>query len=305
MIYLIIAIVSMSLIMLALKFFNIKGIYIPQVIMVNYTMALCISLISGHEAITASKIAEVFTNGWWYMALIAGSLYFLSMDLLAISTRRVGVAVTTMSSRTAVVLPIIWAFLFLGENITLWEIVGTLLVLTAFTLIIYRPKEKATTTKKTTRRENIISVLIPIGVFLEIGFIAVCMKTSQHMIKSSGDYATDYPAFEALLFAAALSCAVIYYSIREGAKAFRVNIKSVAGGLCLGTFNYFVTFGLMNGLKFFSSSTFYGVYNISVVLLTTFIGILVFGEKLDRRKSVGMLMAVGAIVVLGFFGQSL
>lgn len=304
MIYLIIAIAAMSLIMLSLKFFNIKGIYIPQVIMVNYAFALCISLIKGHDTITANKIAEVFTNGWWYLALVTGSLYFLSMDLMAISTRRVGVAVTTMASRTSVLLPIIWAFLFLGEKITIWEILGTALVLTAFTLIIYRPREK-TAADNANRKENIISILMPIGVFLEVGFIAVCMKTAQHMIKNSGDYATDYPAFESMLFAAALSCAVIFYGIKEKSKAFRFNLKSGAGGLCLGTFNYFVTFGLMNGLKYFSASTFYGVYNISVVLLTALVGVMIFSEKLDGRKMAGVFFAIGAIIVLGFFGQSL
>ena len=227
-----------------------------------------------------------------------------SMDLMAASTRRVGVSITTMASRTSVILPIVWAALFLGERITGWELLGTALVMLAFVFIIYRPHDKGTDTA-TGRNERLKTVLLPVGVFLSVGFIAVCMKTSQHLIKTEGCYETDYPVFEIMLFSAAFLGAVAYYAAKEGREAFRFRWKSIAGGLCLGTFNYFVTFGLMHGLKYFSSSTFYGIYNISVVLLTTLVGIAAFGEKLDGRKTVGMLFAVASIFVLGFLGGSL
>ena len=302
--YLLLAIAAMSLIMLALKFFNVKKIYIPQAIMTNYAFALIIALFSGGRYLAAADAGGFGGNGWWYLALITGALYFGSMDLMAASTRRVGVSITTMASRTSVILPIVWAALFLGERITGWELLGTALVMLAFVFIIYRPHDKGPDTA-TGRNERLKTVLLPVGVFLSVGFIAVCMKTSQHLIKTEGCYETDYPVFEIMLFSAAFLGAVAYYAAKEGREAFRFRWKSIAGGLCLGTFNYCVTFGLMHGLKYFSSSTFYGIYNISVVLLTTLVGIAAFGEKLDGRKTVGMLFAVASIFVLGFLGGSL
>ena len=59
MLYLLTAIAAMTLIMLTLKFFSVKGIYTPQAIMANYGCALVIALASSHGAIataTASKI---------------------------------------------------------------------------------------------------------------------------------------------------------------------------------------------------------------------------------------------------------
>ena len=302
--YLLLAIAAMSLIMLALKFFNVKKIYIPQAIMTNYAFALIIALFSGGRYLAAADAGGFGGNGWGDLALITGALYFGSMDLMAASTRRVGVSITTMASRTSVILPIVWAALFLGERITGWELLGTALVMLAFVFIIYRPHDKGTDTA-TGRNERLKTVLLPVGVFLSVGFIAVCMKTSQHLIKTEGCYETDYPVFEIMLFSAAFLGAVAYYAAKEGREAFRFRWKSIAGGLCLGTFNYFVTFGLMHGFKYFSSSTFYGIYNISVVLLTTLVGIAAFGEKLDGRKTVGMLFAVASIFVLGFLGGSL
>ena len=52
--YLLLAIAAMSLIMLALKFFNVKKIYIPQAIMTNYAFALIIALFSGGRYLAAA-----------------------------------------------------------------------------------------------------------------------------------------------------------------------------------------------------------------------------------------------------------
>lgn len=303
MIYLIIAIAAMSLIMLTLKFFSVKGVYVPQAIMVNYGIALCIAVFSGSEHLTCESIRSLTDSGWWYLAITAGLLYFGSMDVMAASTRRVGVSITTMASRTAVILPIIWSVLFLEERMMGWEAVGTALVLAAFTLIIYRPEKKGMT--NTGRKERITAALMPVAVFLSVGFIAVCMKSSQHIIKTAGSYDTDYPVFETLLFTAAFLGSTMYYGLTQGCRAFRPRWRSILGGACLGTFNYFVTVGLMHGLKYFSSGTFYGIYNIGVVIIATIAGMLAFGERLDKRKTAGLLLAVAAIFVLGFLGGSL
>lgn len=84
--YLLLAIAAMSLIMLALKFFNVKKIYIPQAIMTNYAFALVIALFSGGRYLAAADAGGFGGNGWWYLALITGALYFGSMDLMAAST---------------------------------------------------------------------------------------------------------------------------------------------------------------------------------------------------------------------------
>ena len=133
--YLLTAIGAMSLIMLTLKFFSAKQIYTPQAIMVNYLFAFVLALVQGHSGLSADRLHALLTTDWWYLALLTGLLYFGSMNVMAVSTRRVGVAVTAMASRTSVVLPIIWAALLLGERITGWEAAGILLVLLAFALI--------------------------------------------------------------------------------------------------------------------------------------------------------------------------
>lgn len=303
--YLLTAIGAMSLIMLTLKFFSARHIYTPQAIMVNYLFAFTLALIKGHEGLTGGHLTSLLATDWWYLALLTGLLYFGSMNVMAISTRRAGVAVTAMASRTSVILPIIWAALLLGERISGWEVLGILLVLTAFVLIIGDTTPSDAPTPATATQRQRVAWWLPAGVFFSVGFIAICMKTGQHLIRNGGSYAEDYPVFETLLFAAAVLGSIGYYALTEGRKAFRPQWRSIVGGLCLGTFNYFVTFGTLHSLKYLSSSEFYGIYNISVVAISTVVGVLAFGERLTLRKVCGLVTALAAIFVLGFVGNSL
>ena len=57
--YLLLAIAAMSLIMLALKFFNVKKIYIPQAIMTNYAFAPSSSPSSPADGISRQRTRAV------------------------------------------------------------------------------------------------------------------------------------------------------------------------------------------------------------------------------------------------------
>lgn len=290
--YLILTILSMSAFMLGLKLLNVKNIPVPQAIMVNYALALAIAVVSGGGSLSAESSGGIFTHSWWYMGVMAGILYFASMDMMAASTRRAGVSVTTIAARCSMILPILWSFAFFGENITGWQWVGIVSVMAAFVLIFYNKREPGA------RKTDMAAILMPLAVFVIMGIIAVNMKSAQHAIRQTGNYTTDYPIFEILIFTSALAGSVIYYAASAGRKAFRFNWKSVLGGLCLGTFNYLITIGIMHGLRFVSTGTFYTLYNICVVVITTLVGVIAFREKLSPAKIAGICLAVGAIAIL-------
>lgn len=300
MIYLIIAILSMSCFMLDLKFLNIKGINIPQAIMTNYALALALAIFPNIGNLSWEGFSGILDNDWWYRGIIAGIFYFISMDLMAASTRLAGVAVTTISARASLVVPIIWAFLLYGESVTAWQWVGIALVIAALVIIFYRKPDKNVPLRNA--KGSLAAVLMPLGVFITLGVISVSMKSSQHVIGETGNYAADYPLFMIILFASALAGAVIYYSVRVGKQAFRFNWKSVAGGLVLGACNHLVTLGIMHGLRTLPTSVFYALYNICVVVIITIVGVIVFREKLGWMKTAGICLAVAAIAILSFMG---
>lgn len=296
MLYLIIAIAAMSGFMLTLKFFAAKGIKSSQAIIVNYVLASAIAIVSSRESIS---LEAIFANDWWYLAVIAGVLLFASMHLMALSTRLTGVAVTTISARAALIIPIIFAALFLHEPVNTWQAVGIALVIVSLIVIFYNKREKSATGSTGT----MAMVLIPLSVFLILGIIPVCMKSAQYIILNTwDDYSAGVSLYQAMTYVTALICAILYYAVTEGREAFRFTWKSLLGGLCLGVFNFLSTFGIMYGLRALSTGVFYAAYNIGVVIVTALCGRAFFNEKLNGQKIAGISLAVVAIAVLMILG---
>ncbi len=281
----------MSAFMLTLKFFAARNIASSQAIIVNYTLAAVIGIISCPEV---ASVGRLFDNEWWYLAAGSGSLLFASMHLMATSTRFSGVAVTTISSRTSLIVPIIFSAVFFGEQITVWQAAGSALVIASFVIIFYNKADNRAAAGSSALK----AVLMPLGVFLTVGIIAVCMKSAQQLISLTGDYSVDYPMYQAMNFATAMICAIVYYAVTEGRKAFAFTWKSILGGLCLGGFNYLTVSSILLSLRDIPTSTFYAAYNIGVVVVTSLAGWLLFSEKLSPRKIAGIVLALAAITVL-------
>ncbi len=291
MLFLVLSIAAMSAFMLTLKFFAAKNINSSQAIIVNYTLAAIVGVLSCEGGISFGRL---FDNEWWYLAITAGALMFASMHLMAVSTRFAGVAVTTISARTSLIVPIIFAAVLFSEPITAWQAVGAGLVIVSFIIIFHNKTGGSPLTKSSALK----AILMPVGVFLTVGIIAVCMKSAQQTISLTGNYDADYPMYQAMNFATAMVCAIVYYAVTEGRKAFAFTWKSILGGICLGTFNYITVASILLSLRTIPTSTFYAAYNTGVVVVTSVTGRLWFGEKLHIRKITGIILALVAIAVL-------
>lgn len=292
--YLFLAILSMCMFMLLLKVFTIKGWNIPQAILINYIIASAIGIASYGGEVSAEAL---FGNRWWYLAVISGALFFFSSDLMAASTRWAGMAVTTIASRTALVVPIIFSVIFLNESIGIWEVAGIVIIIAALFMIFYQKGESGAI-GVLHGKDKIKSILLPALVFASMGIITVCMKSTQHIIREAGNYETDFPLYQAMTFVSAVICGTVYYGFTIGRRAFIPNAKSVIGGVFVGGFNYLVTISILFALNVLSTSVFYASYNISVVLITAVLSVAVFKEKLTPLKIAGLCLSLIAITIL-------
>lgn len=281
--YLIAAILSMTAIMLTLKVFAVKGINSSAAILINYLIAAIVSLA---VAWPQFDVEVILHGGWLTKGIILGLLFFTSMNLYAVSTGRCGVAITTIASRMALIIPILFACWFLGEGVTGIQTIGVALAVIALIVIFYQRSDG--------NRANRNVILLPVAVFLVTGAMNTLTKYSQHTIAHAGEYAL----FECIVFLSALVLAALYYAIRQGRSAFRFDYRSIIGGCCLGGFNFAVTYATLHALRHMNTSTFYPTYYIGVIILTALVGIVLFGEKLSARRIVGMAMAAVAIALL-------
>jgi multidrug transporter EmrE-like cation transporter len=75
----------------------------------------------------------------------------------------------------------------------------------------------------------------------------------------------------------------------------------VIAGLVLGVPNYFSIYFIIKALKNgMESSVVYPINHVGTVLFTSFLGVLIFKEKLIPKNYIGIVVAIVAIVMIAF-----
>ena len=105
-IYLIIATICAAMFSVMFKIFHIKGVDSGQAIFFNYLTAFILGILF---SLHGELVVNPFKAHWLVPVLILGLIFMAGMILLSDSTRRVGVAISTVCSRASMVIPIILA----------------------------------------------------------------------------------------------------------------------------------------------------------------------------------------------------
>lgn len=281
--FLLLAVCALVGLMMTLKLLAVKGISASKAIIINYLIATTIGWL--RVVGTSTPIASL-TPDLLLLAIAIGFIFYISLLLDARSSARAGLALTTIATRAAMVIPIALSALLLGEPMSAKSGALVVIVVAAMVMIFYDPKSAGSGGGG--------SLLLPLMVFMMAGIATFSLKLSQH------HYGTTeaYPFVEPLLFGAALLFATGDSLRREGRKALHLDRRTVLAGVALGTFNFLTTFFTLQGLRFMSTTTFYPIYYGTAVVVTTILGAALFGEKLSPRKLIGVGIALGAIVII-------
>jgi len=284
MIYLLLSILSSSVIFITFKVTERFKTNLIKLITVNYLVAAILGFSFNRHPIS---ILNVLTSNWLPFALLIGFSFILMFFLIGYSTRLSGVAVTTIAGKLSMVIPILFSILYFSEKTTVLKISGLVLATIAVLLTSYRPIEKA---------KNIKLIVIPVAIFVGSGITDSIVKYAQtyHVPNSLS------LLFPAVVFLAALILGLIFILIKPKSLSKNISIAELVGGTILGIANfgslYFFILALNNSKL--DSSVVFGLNNICIVLFSILIGLTFFKEKFSRVNFAGVLMAVIAILIL-------
>ncbi|WP_405251848.1 EamA family transporter [Dokdonia sp. Asnod3-C12] len=285
MIYLLLSIAASSLIFVVFKLFAKFNVNTLHAIIVNYVIACSCGLLLYDGPTTIAVIPE---QPWFYASAGLGVLFILVFNLMAATTQRSGLSVVSVATKMSVVIPILFGVLYYRESLGILKIIGILTALVAVYLASIKAKDGIAI-----KKENLI---FPILVFLGSGAI----DTSIKFIEGAYVNESDVPIFGATIFGAAacIGFLVIMYQVIKG--TFKFEFKNVIAGICLGIPNYFSIVMLVMALRdsAFESSTLFTVNNVAIVMVSTFIGILLFKEKLLPKNWIGIGLAVISILLV-------
>jgi len=272
-----------SCIFFTFKYFNKFGICILPAITVNYLMASAFGYFSSAETTTVHDIVD---QPWFIMSVITGAAFILTFLAFAVSTQKVGVAMTVVSSKMSIVLSVGVGVLLLSEPMNLIQILGILAALVAFYLTNIG-LSKGHIDKK--------YLYLPALIFFGTG-------ANDSLMKLSGVYfeGRDEIQFLTITFFTAFVIGFVLLMYQVIRKTIIITWKDILAGVLLSVFNWYSTYFFIKGLYILPISLFVPVFNAALVFIAAVTGYFFFGEKLSVVNRIGIVLAVLAIAAIAF-----
>lgn len=285
MIWLLLSIITNTVLTLILKSFPKFGIITLQGIVVNYFVAGSIGLLLSGSPLS---IAEIPHQAWSFVPLVMGFLFISIFLLLAKTAQTIGISVATVANKMSLAIPVILAILLYGESVTFWKIAGLLLAVVAVYLTAL-PKQKENKTR---------NLWMPSLIFIGSGILDALLNHAKRNLVPDDHVAL----FLSLSFLMAGMIGMAIILIRRIRHAEKFQGKSILAGIILGIPNYFSIYGITRALgsKAMESSAVFPVNNMGIVALSAIAAMLIFKEKFSMINWLGILFALGSIAMIAF-----
>lgn len=283
-IYLLLSIVFSTFINLVFKWFSVFKVNKIQAILVNYLVCFSIGFILSGDF----NLLIIIGSDWFKYCIILGSLFVAIFLSMAMTTEKYGVSVNAVSAKMSVIIPVLFAYVYNSERLTIQFIVGILLSLLSIYLI--------------TKKKQIIIpkkyIYLPIIVFLGSGTIDTSLKLLE--LNYSNDISINTISYS--IFLGAFLVGTTFYTIKNQFNFSNWSSRNIISGIILGIPNYFSIYFLLTAIKSFSlkSAFVFGINNIGIVLLSTLLSVIIFKEKLTLINKFGVLISVLSIILIAY-----
>ena len=272
-------------------FKTISRLNIPAfpVIVINYLVATFLGFIINTGD---SAPASILDSRWLPISIIIGIMFILMFFLVAHSTRKAGLSVTTVASKMSVIFPIVFSlFIDPSDQLSLMKSAAVVIALIGVVLTVYK--------SNTGSLEKSV-IIIPLLLFVGMGVVDSMVKLAQHHYVSDNETAL----FSGVLFLNAfLSGVLVMLFYRKDNRQF-LKPKTWAWGAMLGAVNFGSIFCLVRAVNYSSaagkgmdSSVIFGANNISIVALSVLVGLVIFKEKLKFVNWIGVVLSALALLL--------
>ncbi len=284
MIYLILCILSSSMIYVIFRIAKNYNCKLQSLITINYLAASLLGILLFQPF--ANDDYPVTLPHWTPFAVILGILFIAMFYLIGYSSQKAGITVTTLANKLSLVFPVAFSLIYFNEELSTIKAIGIVSAIIAVGLTVY---------KKEITRTNLIYIVLPLFLFLGSGVIDSLVKYVQ-AVKISDSETSLYTIF---VFAVAFICGIVVTIVTKTYRQ-RLNPATLIFGTLLGVVNfgslYFIIKALNNsGLE---SSLVFALNNMAIVAFTAILGTLLFKERLNKINFVGVVLALISLYFL-------
>lgn len=281
MIYVLIAILCSVTVSINFKLLKRYYTNAYQAIVFNYPTAAILSFWFFKPDLSQSPSPINWVTFVFIAIMLISIFYFISKSIATS-----GIVLTAIAQRLSLVIPVLSAFLFFGENLNSIKIIGLLVGFAA--IYASRPDGKFDS-------KNIV-LWYPIIVFLGTGIIDVFFNIITKIDGISFIAALVY-IFSIASIIGFLS--LIYLKINN---QLDFQLKAALAGVVLGVFNFGSIYFYIKALEIENQrpSVIYSMLDIGVIALGSLAGFVLFKEKITKLNIIGLCLAIVAIAILTF-----
>lgn len=285
--WLLLSIITNTLLFLILKGFPKYGVNTLHGIVVNYLVAATTGFllmgIPSYDTLVQGA-GEVL-----WIPFVLGFLFITIFFTLARTAQVTGISVATVANKMSVVIPVVAAVILYEESLNRIKITGIIAALVA----VWMTSQKSDGSKL-----NWQYLSLPVIIFIGSGIIDALVNHMQTTVPDK----KVIPTLLSLAFLSALAFGVLAIAYRAIRLKEFVSGKSVLGGIILGIPNYFSIYAITKALDadLMESSELYPVNNMGIVVASAIGALLLFREKLSAMNWMGILLSIGAIALIAF-----
>lgn len=214
---------------------------------------------------------------------IMGAVFVFSFFSFSKSIDVAGTALSTLSSRISLFIPVILSIIFFGESPSYLQIIG--FAVTGLTIYIFYLSLRRDKTKTITLIDYGYLLVLMVG----IGFADFSMKIFQ---QTQPIIEKQFFIFSIFFFAFVYSFGIILI------KKIPFEKKTIISGAVLGVPNVFSSVFLIGALENIEAILVYPVVNIGIILLTAVLAFIIWKESLSRMGIISLITGLISIILL-------
>lgn len=279
--YLILAIISSSLITILMKASEGHVKNNISLLTINYVVCLLLSILfavfTGNSGM--ASIAEGAGTNALSLGLINGVFYVGSFLLLQYNIQKNGVMLPATFMKLGVLVPVLIAIIVFGEKPGALQIAGMALAIAAILLL-----------NNNSESNSVVTAPKALIVLLLIGGSGDAMSK---IYEELGDAAYK-SHFLLFTFLSALICCSLTAILKEQ----QVTKNEMIYGALIGIPNYFSARFLLLSLSYVPAAVAYPTYSVGTILLVGAAGSLLFHERMESRQYTAVAVIIAALIML-------
>ena len=275
MIYLILAIVSSALISVLMRISERHVKNSMSMLAMNYLMCTALAWFdTGSLRIFDTAEGALLTVG---LGVISGVLYLAGFVFLQWNISKNGVVLPAMFMKLGVVVPTLMAIAIFGETPRLTQILGIIAAIGAILLIQGGGRQEAGS----------------IGGLVLLLLAGGCADGMSKIFEETGSSALKDQYLLCTFGVALILCAALCAARKQ-----KLTVVDALFGLAIGIPNYFSAKFLLWSLGSVPAVVAYPTYSVGTIVLVTLAGVMMFREKLSKRKLIALAVILAALALL-------